>query len=40
MANGAMDLQPAGVRLSFDGFELDELEARLSCDRKPLESKM
>src|SRR5512132_3312780 len=36
MANGAMDLQPAGVRLSFDGFELDEVEARLTCDRKPL----
>jgi DNA-binding winged helix-turn-helix (wHTH) protein len=36
MAKGAMDLQPADVRLSFDGFELDEVEARLTCDRKPL----
>jgi hypothetical protein len=32
MADGAMDLQPAGVRLSFDWFELDEVEERICSD--------
>jgi len=32
MVNGATDLQPAGVRLSFDWFELDEVEARIGSD--------
>jgi len=32
MTNGATDLQPAGVRLSFDRFELDEVEARIGSD--------
>jgi len=26
-----MNLQPSGARLSFDGFELDEVDARLTC---------
>jgi DNA-binding winged helix-turn-helix (wHTH) protein len=32
MAIPAMNLQPSRVRLSFDGFELDEIEARLRCE--------
>lgn len=28
----AMNLQPSRARLSFDGFELDELDARLTCE--------
>ncbi len=32
MAIPAMNLQPSGARLSFDGFELDEVDARLTCE--------
>ena len=32
MAIPAMNLQPSDARLSFDGFELDEVEARLTCE--------
>jgi DNA-binding winged helix-turn-helix (wHTH) protein len=32
MANPTMHLQPSGARLSFDGFELDEVDARLTCE--------
>ena len=32
MSISAMNLQPSGARLSFDRFELDELDARLTCD--------
>jgi DNA-binding winged helix-turn-helix (wHTH) protein len=28
----AMNPQPSGARLSFDAFELDEVEARLTCE--------
>ena len=36
MAIPAMNLQPSGARLSFDEFELDEVEARLTCDGQPV----
>ena len=36
MAIPAMNLQPSGARLSFDRFELDELDARLTCDGQPV----
>ncbi len=32
MVNPAMNPQPSGARLSFDGFELDEVDARLTCE--------
>ena len=32
MAIPAMNLQPSRARLSFDGFELDEVDARLTCE--------
>ena len=32
MALPAMNLPPSDARLSFDGFELDELDARLTCE--------
>jgi DNA-binding winged helix-turn-helix (wHTH) protein len=32
----AMNLQSCGARLSFEGFELDEVDARLMCDGKPV----
>lgn len=32
MSIPAMNLQPSRARLSFDGFELDEVEARLKCE--------
>ena len=35
MAIPAMNLQPS-ARLSFDRFELDELDARLTCDGQPV----
>jgi len=31
MAIAPMNLQPSGARLCFDGFELDEVDARLTC---------
>jgi hypothetical protein len=36
MANPAMHLQPSGARLSFDGFELDEVDARLTGHGQPV----
>jgi len=32
MALPAMNLQPSDARLSFGGFELDEVDARLTCE--------
>jgi len=32
MAIPAMNLQPSDARLSFGGFELDEVDARLTCE--------
>jgi DNA-binding winged helix-turn-helix (wHTH) protein len=32
MANSAMNLQPSGAKLCFDGFDLDEVDARLTCE--------
>lgn len=32
MANSALNLPPSDTRLCFDGFELDEVDARLTCD--------
>ena len=32
MANSAMNLQPSDARISLDGFELDEADARLTCE--------
>jgi DNA-binding winged helix-turn-helix (wHTH) protein len=32
MAIPAVNLQPSDARLSFDGFELDEVDARLTCE--------
>jgi DNA-binding winged helix-turn-helix (wHTH) protein len=36
MAIPAMNLQPSGTRLCFDVFELDEADARLTCDGQPV----
>ena len=36
MAIPAMNVQPSGARLSFNRFELDEVDARLTCDGQPV----
>ena len=36
MALPAMNPQTSDTRLSFDGFELDEVDARLTCDGQPV----
>jgi DNA-binding winged helix-turn-helix (wHTH) protein len=36
MAISAMNLQPSDAKLCFNGFDLDEVDARLTCDGQPV----